>query len=156
MTSMTGTTGWGQIIAAIGIALGGEPERGRHMMLACWNATAESDFAQRCVLAHYLADTEAVLDDEVSWDERALAAFAHVGKDDLAAIGIPDAAGLAPSLHLNLGDGYLRQHRPAEARVQLDAGLAAAGVLGADGYGTLIRDGLERLAGRIADVRQAQ
>ncbi|GAA3597155.1 hypothetical protein GCM10022223_10430 [Kineosporia mesophila] len=147
-------TEWGQIIAGIGITLGGDRDRGRRMMLECWNGTSESDFAQRCVLAHYLADTEGVLDDEVAWDERALTAFAHVGRDDLAAIGIPDAAGLAPSLHLNLGDGYLRQNRPAEARTQLEAGMITVGALGADGYGTMIRDGLERLAGRIADVRQ--
>jgi hypothetical protein len=59
---------------------------------------------------------------------------------------------MAPSLHLNLGDGYLRQGRVAQARVQLDAGLAAADALGDDGYGALVRGGLERLAQRLASA----
>ena len=35
--------------------------------------------------------------------------------------------------------------------MQLDAGLAAADTLGDDGYGTLVRSGLERLAERLTD-----
>jgi hypothetical protein len=148
---MTGM-GWDQIIGGIGITLGGERERGRRLLLECWSGTREGDHAQRCVLAHYLADTEDVLADEIAWDERALAAFEHLQAGDLAAVGIPDAAGLAPSLHLNLADGYLRQNRLADAQTHLDAGLATAGVLGEDGYGQLIRGGLDRLAGRLADA----
>ena len=41
-----------------------------------------------------------------SWDERALAAYELVREDDLRPIGIDSARGFAPSLHLNLGDGY--------------------------------------------------
>ncbi len=78
---------------------------------------------QRCVLAHYLADLEDDLAAEVAWDEQALTAFTHVHDTDLAPVGIPAAAGLAPSLHLNLGDGYLRQGHTTQAQDQLAAGL---------------------------------
>ena len=105
----------------------------------------ERDHAQRCVIAHYLADLQPDLSDDVAWDERALAAHPHVTDDALAPIGIPHARGLAPSLHLNLGDGYLRQGRIEEAAAQLSAGRAAEDALVDDGYGTLIRNGLAGL-----------
>jgi len=143
-------TEWTQITAAIAVALNGEREEGRHQLLVCWQTTTDTDHAQRCVLAHYLADLEADLADEVAWDERALAAYHRVSDTELAPIGITSAAGLAPSLHLNLGHGYLRQGRVREARTQLDAGLASSGTLADDGYGNLIRRGLNELEQRVA------
>lgn len=141
---------WEDILAAIGIALGGDSEQGRRDLRACWADVSETDHAQRCVIAHYLADLETDLAAEVGWDEQALASFAHVSDVDLAPVGIPAAAGLAPSLHLNLGDGYLRQGRTSEARDQLSAGLAALNALPDDGYGAMIRRGLTGLEERVA------
>ena len=140
---------WGEITAAIGAGLGGEREKGRRELARCWEATGEADHAQRCVIAHYLADLQDELDEEVAWDERALAAFAHLAEGDLAAVGIPSARGLAPSLHLNLGDGYLRQGRVEDARTHLEAGLTAQDVLADDEYGRLIRSGLAGLRQRL-------
>ena len=100
---------------------------GRQALLACWEQTDPAQHAFRCVLAHYLADVEDSVDDEVAWDTTALAEYAHLRGDDLAAVGIPDAAGLAPSLHLNLGDGYLRQGRTAEAAEQAARGPRCGG-----------------------------
>ena len=72
--------------------------------------------------------------------------------DDLAALGITSAGGLAPSLHLNLGDGYLRQGRLDAARAQLDAGMRTRSALATDGYGALIRSGLDRLEERLNEA----
>ncbi len=144
------TDQWPAVLAAIAAALADRSGKGAAGLRACWERTAPGDHAQRCVLAHYLADAQDTLADEVSWDERALAEFAHVRDADLAPAGIPSAQGLAPSLHLNLGDGYRRQGRPEPARRQLDAGLAAAAALPHDGYGGLVRTGLERLHARLA------
>ncbi len=88
-------------------------------------------------------------------DTTALEEFAHLGGADLAAVGIPDAAGLAPSLHLNLGDGYLREGRLPDAAAQLRLGLAAAGTLADDGYGRMIRAGLAGLEDRLAAAGDA-
>jgi hypothetical protein len=85
----------------------------------------------------------------VTWDEVALAEYAHVTDEELAPVGITSAAGLAPSLHLNLGDGYLRQDGVDAAKAQLNAGRQARGALPADGYGALIRSGLDRLEKRV-------
>ena len=94
--------------------------------------------------------------DEVAWDERALEAYVGVTDGDLAPIGVPEARGLAPSLHLNLGDGYLRQGRVEDAEKQLADGLAAADALGEDGYGALIRMGLAGLGDRITEARASK
>ncbi|MEO7448944.1 MAG: hypothetical protein ABI336_11790 [Humibacillus sp.] len=142
-------TPWEAITAGVALALGGDREAGGRSLIDCWNDSVEVDFAQRCVIAHYLADLQPDLGDEVLWDERALVAYQHVADDDLAPIGIDTASGLAPSLHLNLGDGYLRQGRLEDAKRQLDAGLAARDALPDDGYGALVRKGLAGLAQRI-------
>ena len=142
-------TDWEHITSAVGLALAGDTQRGRDALSDCWQATTQDDHAQRCVIAHYLADLQSSLDDEVSWDEVALSEHGHVAEEDFAAVGIPSAAGLAPSLHLNLGDGYLRQGRVDAARAQLQAGLQSRSVLPADGYGALIRSGLDRLETRV-------
>ncbi len=127
-------------------------------MTGCWRAgrgRGPDDHAYRCVLAHYLADVQGSLTEEVEWDMTALQEFGHLGGDDLAPAGIPDTAGLAPSLHLNLGDGYLRQGRLPDAMDQLRAGLASLGTLPDDGYGRMIRDGLARLESRIVAATSA-
>ena len=141
--------GWATILGAIGEAQAGDQATGRQRLLGCWEQTEPAQHAYRCVLAHYLADLQTTLDDEVSWDTTALEEYEYLGGDDLAAVGIPAAAGLAPSLHLNLGDGYLRQGRPAEATEQARAGLASIDVLVDDGYGRMVREGLARLADRV-------
>lgn len=140
---------WERVTSAVALALSEDSTGGHDTLSDCWSATTEADHAQRCVIAHYLADLQASLDEEVRWDERALSEHAQVADVDLAPVGIASAAGLAPSLQLNLGDGYLRQERVDTARAQLDAGMQARNVLPIDGYGSLIRSGLDRLEERV-------
>jgi hypothetical protein len=146
-------TDWDDIMNAIGLALGGDRERARGALSECWEATTVGDRAQRCVIAHYLADLQSSLDDEVTWDEAALSEHAHVIDADLAPVGLTSAAALAPSLHLNLGDGYLRQERIDDARTQVAAGMQARSALPTDGYGAHIRAGLERLQARVQEAQ---
>ena len=142
-------TMWEEIIDAVGAAMGGDKPEGRRRLLTCWESTAPQDHAYRCVLAHYLADTETEVDAEIAWDEAALAAHAGVRDEDLVPLGIPSAKGFAPSLHLNLGDGYLRRGDLDAARRHHAQGLAQTDKLAADGYGAMIRAGLDNLGKRI-------
>ncbi|WP_223881025.1 hypothetical protein [Nesterenkonia ebinurensis] len=141
--------GWAVITEAIGVALSGEKGQGHKLLLESWRATASSNHAQRCVLAHYLADTEEELAKEVAWDEAALGEYRHLEEDSLASIGVTSARGFEPSLRLNLADGYHRLDKLEAAREQLAAGQACAAVLGNDGYGNMIRTGLSNLAQRM-------
>jgi hypothetical protein len=140
---------WNEILEAVGVALSGDRVRGPTLLGACWDGTGDAEHGQRCVIAHYLADLQSDVDDEVAWDERALREHGDVADGDLAEIGIPSARGMAPSLHLNLGDGYLRQGRVREARGQLHLALAQVDALGDDAYGAMIRKGLAGLQDRI-------
>ena len=144
---------WDAVVAAVTSALTGDTALGRARLLACWADTGAADHAHRCVLAHYLADLETELDREVAWDRTALTEHAHVRAGDLAAIGIPSARGMLPSLHLNLGDGLLRGGDVSGAGQHLDEGLAACDALGDDGYAAMVRGGLERLGQRVDDAR---
>jgi len=145
---------WTTLLAAVGEAQTGDRTSGRDGLLACWARTTAVEHAYRCVLAHYLADLQDSLDEEVAWDRTALEEFAHLQGDALTAVGIPDVADLAPSLHLNLGDGYLRQGRLSDASEQLQQGQADVAVLADDGYGRMIRDGLTRLEARVAQAAE--
>lgn len=78
-----------------------------------------------------------------------LSEHAHVNDADLAPIGIPTTRGLASSLHLNLGDGYLCRGNVENARQHLEAGLAQTDALNHDGYGAMIRKGLHQLQERV-------
>jgi hypothetical protein len=143
-------TQWPEVLEAVTVALGGDRVRGRVMLEEAWDGTGEADHAQRCVVAHYLADVQETLADEVAWDQRALTAFAGVRDADLAPVGIRRAAAMAPSLHLNLGDGYLRQGRLDDAAAQLALAEQSLDLLDADAYGDLVRRGVSGLAERLA------
>ena len=102
-------------MSAIALALTGDKDRGRAALISYWDSTSGVEHAQRCVIAHYLADLQPSLEDEVAWDEVALSEHGHVSDEDLAPLRMQSAGGLAASLHLNLGDGYLRQGRVGAA-----------------------------------------
>lgn len=145
---------WEDIQESVQAALGGRSETARASLQGCWDRTSPEDAAQRCVIAHYLADQQDNFADEIAWDERALEAFDGITDDDLAPIGIPSATGFAPSLHLNLGDGYLRAGDLPKARAQVEQAQAAMHLLPAEGYGAMIRGGIQRLAEKITDLSQ--
>lgn len=104
----------------------------------------------RCALAHGMADAQDDPTEELMWDLRALRAAAGITDDRTAQAGMTvQAAALLPSLHLNLGDVYLRLGETAAARQHLKDGLEAANALPQDGYGAMIRRGLLGLADRL-------
>ncbi|MEQ3552407.1 tetratricopeptide repeat protein [Pseudonocardia nematodicida] len=101
----------------------------------------------RCVLAHYAADVQDDPHAELRWDAEALAAATEV-------TGNEAVAGFYPSLHLNLADVHRRLGHDDEALLHLRRAREHVGVLTDDGYGRMIRNGIERCGERLgADVR---
>lgn len=149
------TVVWSRVTAAVALAQQGRVDEGKAALEGCWDDTTPDDHAVRCVVAHYLADLQDDLDAEIAWDERALAELPHVRDEDVAGLGLSSAAGFAPSLHLNLGDGYLRRGDRDTARDHLARGRAALGTLDDDAYGVMIRRGFERLEHRIDHPEEA-
>lgn len=89
---------------------------GRARFAELWDGLPEGDHAGRCILAHYIADLQDDLDDEVGWDEIALRNAQGVTDADLQALHPSlTVLGFVPSLQLNLADGYRRQGRFEDA-----------------------------------------
>ena len=143
---------WDDVLAAVAAAIGGDKPGGRRLLTECWSNTLAGDHGQRCVLAHYLADVQEDLDAEIGWDEAALHEHGFLADGDLAPVGIAAVKGMLPSLHLNLGDAYLRRGQLGLAREHQQAGQMHCGHLSNDGYGAMIRSGLDNLGLRIASA----
>jgi hypothetical protein len=63
-------------------------------------------------------------------------------------------AGFYPSLHLNLARDYQKLGDLPRAREHLAAARSSTSALADDGYGTMIRSGISRLAGELGhDLR---
>lgn len=128
-----------------------QASEGRRELVAIWEELeAGGDPFCRCVAAHYLADTQNDLQDELKWDRTALE-IAESAVEGLAD-GDASAARLQaffPSLHLNLADDYRRLGEFATAREHADRGNELSGGLGIDAYGQRVRAELIRVAAQI-------
>jgi hypothetical protein len=137
---------------AIALSQGGDRTGARLLFAQVWEDVGpDGDPLHQLTLAHHMADVQDDPADELLWDLRALAAADGVTDEQAAAAGSASpVAAFYPSLHLNLGDVYLRLGELDDAQEHLRLGLAAVDELPDDGYGQLIRGGLERLAERLA------
>ncbi len=142
------------VLTAVGRAIqltATDPNLARVRLRQLWTQIGETgDPLHRCAVAHQLADLCPGPAEELAWDLRALAAADEITPERAAAAGMSGPAGLYPSLHLNLGEAYRKRGDRDPARRHLDLGLAAVGALGDDGYGAMIRRGLQGLADRLA------
>lgn len=136
---------------AMGLGQRGERAAARELFGRLWDEIgSDGDAFHRCALAHSMADVQDDVADELLWDERALAAAESLTDDRLAEGGV--AAGVAafyPSLRLNLAECHRKLGDLTSARRHLEQGRAAVDALPDDGYGQLIRSGLDRLAERL-------
>lgn len=140
-----------EIDAAARAGHAGDRAEARTRFSALWDRIGPGgDPLHRCTLAHLAADVEDDPRDELEWDVRALAAADEL-TDERARRFHPSlsAAGFYPSLHLNLADVHRRLGSPADARRHLDLARDRVGTLNDDGYGRMIRNGIERCGERL-------
>lgn len=106
---------------------------GRATLAEMWRNLDSDDRAGRLILAHYLADLQEDVDDEVRWDQVALANAENVSDAELQMLHPTlTVLGFIPSLQLNLADGYRRQGRMDAAALALQASVAQNGALPVD------------------------
>ena len=130
----------------------GERETARLLFAEIWDEIGgeQGDPLHRCTLAHAMADVQDDVRQELVWDLRALTAAELVTEERVAQAGVSlPVAGLYPSLHLNVCDCYRKLGDLDRAREHLRQARATIGALGDDGYGQMIRNGLERMAERL-------
>jgi hypothetical protein len=131
----------------------GRREAARELFARIWEEIGgeRGDPLHVCVLAHSMADVQDDVDQELVWDERALAAADLLTDARVAQAGVPmSVAALYPSLYLNLGECHRRLGDLGRARECLQRAQAGIGALGDDEYGQLIKGGLDRLARQLA------
>lgn len=140
------------VTAAIKMFQQGDQKGARVQLLKLWSRTG-ADPAERCAIAHFLADTEADVASELAWDLRALeAATGGVAGEDRDPL-TPDLASFLPSLHLNVGDAYRRVGDLLLAERHARCGIARSDALPGDGYGATVRQALDRLLNRATAGR---
>lgn len=150
MTGSDPTTA--EIAAAVEAGRSGDRATARDRLAALWEQLgAAGDPLHRCALAHYAADVAGDVHEELRWDERALAAADEVTDERARALD-PSLriAGFHPSLHLNLADVHRRLGNDEPAWWHLRRATECVDALPGDGYGTMIRSGIERCGERLA------
>lgn len=143
-----------EITAAAALVQSGDKAGARRRLEAVWARIAEDKAPMHeMALSHTLADAQDDPADELAWDLRALDAALRVtdGEAERHGQGLSIAAFL-PSLHVNLAEDYFKLGDVALSREHLELARGFVGALADDGYGRLIRGGIERL-GRSLDAR---
>jgi hypothetical protein len=136
---------------ALALSQQGRRAEARAAFAALWAELGDGgDPLHRCTLAHHMADVQDDPAEELAWDQRALTAAESITDARAEAAGATGpVAAFYPSLHLNLGEDHRRLGDLEAARHHLALGRAAAGALGDDGYGQMVRGGLDSLAARL-------
>jgi len=127
----------------------GEWEAAQLLFSEIWDEMGgeQGDPLHRCTLAHAMADVQDDVREELQWDQTALAAAGLLTDARLAQAGVSlPVTGLYPSLHLNLSECHRKLGDLDRAREHLQHARATISALGDDGYGQMIKNGLERMA----------
>jgi len=121
---------------------GTKPEAALKLFLQAWNESQNS--FEKFIAAHYVARHQPTVKDKLEWDERALE-FALQPDDD-------DMKSNFPSLYLNIAKCYedLRDRKNSLKNYQ--AALSFANALPDDGYGRMIKSGIEKGIERVSKL----
>jgi len=143
-----------RVAEAVELGQTGRATEARELFAQIWAELGpDGDPLHRVTVAHHMADLQEDPHEELAWDLRALDAVDGVTDQRAADAGATGpVAAFYPSLHLNLGEDYRKIGDAEAARRHLELGQAAAGALPDDGYGQMIRGGLEGLAQRLGEA----
>ena len=122
---------------------GGKNEEASKAFLEAWEQAG--DDKEKFTAAHYVARHQKSVADKLAWDETALNLALKI-KDD-------SVKGAYPSLYLNIAKGYEDLEEFEKATENYELALTYASFLHEDGYGKMIKggveNGLERIRARL-------
>jgi hypothetical protein len=138
------------LLDAIQLALTGQSELACERLGELWATIPLEDSFHRCVLAHYMADLQTDPNDELHWDQLALAAALAASAESFGE-HLPDVTREAflPSLHLNLASSYERTDAMDLARHHAKLALAATASLPVTPLGQATQAAIVRIAARL-------
>ena len=128
-------------LCAQGMQLEGEgrPDEARQLFCKAWNE-ATTPFEQ-FTAAHYVARHQPTTQDKLHWDEKCLQIALSMQDDGMKTT--------YPSLYLNVGKCYEDLGNKAEAAKNYIQAQAYTSYLADDGYGNMIRAGIENGLQRV-------
>ncbi|WP_369134359.1 hypothetical protein [Modestobacter sp. I12A-02662] len=135
------------LTAAVERGRAGDRLGARERLAELWRQVGPAgDPLHRVTVAHFLADLQDDVRDELAWDERALADVAEL-TDERTARFDPgmQVRGFLPSLQLSVADCHRRLGDPVAARRHLAEAEQLVHVLADDDYGRLIRAALTQI-----------
>lgn len=119
----------------------GESEEAYRLFLQAWNESA-NDF-EKIISAHYVARHQKNIKDKLKWDEMALQLALKMDDESMKTN--------YPSLYLNIAKCYEDLLDFPNARLNYQSALLFAKALPDDGYGNMIRSGIQKGIERVAD-----
>ena len=122
----------------------GKNDEALKVFLQAWELAG--DDKEKFTAAHYVARHQKSIADKLSWDEIALS-LAQKIKDD-------SVKGAYPSLYLNIAKGYEDLKEFDEATRNYEIALNYINFLHDDGYGKMIKAGIEKGIERIKGGKQ--
>jgi hypothetical protein len=136
-----------EITAAVELGRGGDRAGARERLVAVWERLSpDGDPLHRVSCAHFLADLQDDVLEELGWDERALAAVEDLTDERVRQhTTAMQVRGFLPSLHLNLADCHRRLGDPTRAHEHLAEAERSVDALADDDYGRTLRGGLQHV-----------
>ena len=135
-----------EVGAAVELGRAGHPDEARRRLERLWEQP-DNDATTRCAIAHFLADLQESAEDELMWDERALAAASG---DD------PATYAFFPSLHLSLADVHRRLGHTDLAHEHLSQGKRVLDRLDEGEYGDVVRNAAVAITEALAQGSTAK
>ena len=123
-------------LCAQGMQLEGEgkPAEAAALFMQAWNEAITP--TEKFTAAHYVARHQPTVSDKLHWDEVCLSAALTIEGEEIKAT--------YPSLYLNIGKCFEDLGNIPEARKNYQLAQSFAGYLQNDGYGSMIKAGIEK------------
>lgn len=120
----------------------GQPEEAARLFCQAWDEATSS--LEKFTAAHYRARHQKSVQDKLKWDETAL----HFALD----MHDEQVKECYPSLYLNIGKGYEDLNDLDRAKEHYQQARSFVGFLPDDGYGKMIRSGIESGIKRVTSM----
>lgn len=118
----------------------GKPEEAYQLFQKAWNESSGN--FEKFIAAHYIARHQKSTADKLTWDKTALDLALKINDDTMKAN--------YPSLYLNIGKCYEDLNDFEKARENYQSALSFSDCLPNDGYGKMIKSGIENGIERVS------
>ena len=132
-------------LCARGMELEGMGQTGEAATLFNQAWTEAAGNFEKCIAAHYLARHQPTIKDKLKWDQLSLQ-YALITNDH-------SIKATLPSLYLNIGKCYEDLQDPDRARIHYQLAHSYAVFLPDDGYGSMIKRGIESALQRLSQAK---